>query len=53
MADDATFVGQTAYAFTVTYVLLRILKAIRPIEVSEADELASRDLHEHGEAAYQ
>ncbi|MFO1536096.1 MAG: ammonium transporter, partial [Thermoplasmatota archaeon] len=50
-AAAAVFVA--LYAFGVTYLLLRILKAIRPIEVSEADELGSRDLHEHGEAAYQ
>jgi Amt family ammonium transporter len=50
-AAAALFVA--VYAFGVTYVILRILKAIRPIEVSPEEELASRDLHEHGEAAYQ
>jgi Amt family ammonium transporter len=50
-AAAAVFVA--AYAFGVTYAILRVMKAIRPIQVSEADELASRDLHEHGESAYQ
>src|SRR5882672_7658375 len=50
-AAAAVFVA--VYAFGVTYAILRMMKAIRPIEVSEADELASRDLHEHGESAYQ
>jgi Amt family ammonium transporter len=40
------------YAFGITYAILRVMKAIRPIEVSPEMELASRDLHEHGEAAY-
>ena len=42
-----------AYAFAVTYAVLRTMKAIAPIEVSPEQELASRDLHEHGESAYQ
>jgi Amt family ammonium transporter len=41
-----------AYAFVATYAILRVMKAVRPIEVSPEEELASRDLHEHGEAAY-
>ncbi|MEA3203439.1 MAG: ammonium transporter, Amt family [Thermoplasmata archaeon] len=50
-AAAAVFVA--AYAFGVTYAILRVMKAIRPIQVSEAEEMGSRDLHEHGESAYQ
>jgi Amt family ammonium transporter len=49
-AGAALFVA--AYAFLATYTILRVMKAMRPIEVSPEQELASRDLHEHGEAAY-
>jgi len=41
-----------AYAFWVTYLILHVMKAIRPIQVSEKDEMGSRDLQEHAEAAY-
>jgi Amt family ammonium transporter len=46
----AVFVA--AYAFAVTYAILRVMKWFGPIQVTEEQELGSRDLHEHGEAAY-
>jgi Amt family ammonium transporter len=49
-AGAAAFVA--AYAFTVTFVILRVMKAIRPIQASTQQELASRDVDEHGETAY-
>ena len=50
-AGAALFVA--AYAFAVTWVILKAMAAIRPIQATEEQELHSRDLHEHGEAAYQ
>jgi Amt family ammonium transporter len=41
------------YSFVVTYLILRVMKSIRPIQASEAEELGSRDMQEHAEAAYQ
>ena len=42
-----------AYSFWVTYLILHVMKLVRPIQASEADELGSRDMQEHAEAAYQ
>ncbi|MFO1532528.1 MAG: ammonium transporter [Thermoplasmatota archaeon] len=50
-AGAALFVA--AYAFVCTYGILQLMKMVRPIQVEGVHELESRDLHEHGEAAYQ
>ncbi len=42
-----------AYSFWVTYLVLHVMKLIRPIQASEQDEMGSRDMQEHAEAAYQ
>jgi Amt family ammonium transporter len=49
-AGAAVFVA--IYAFIVTFLILKALQATHPIQVAEGQELASRDLHEHGESAY-
>ncbi|MHB8632964.1 MAG: ammonium transporter, partial [Thermoplasmatota archaeon] len=41
------------YAFVVTFLILRVMRAFRPIQATAQEELSSRDLMEHGEAAYQ
>jgi Amt family ammonium transporter len=41
-----------AYAFTMTYVLLRVLGAIMPLRGSERDEAIGMDIVHHGEEAY-
>jgi Amt family ammonium transporter len=40
------------YAFTMTYVLLRVLGAIMPLRGSERDEAIGMDIVHHGEEAY-
>jgi len=40
------------YAFTMTYVLLRVLGAIVPLRGSERDEAIGMDIVHHGEEAY-
>lgn len=41
-----------AYAFVVTYILLRLIGAIMPLRASEKDEAIGLDIVEHGEEAY-
>jgi Amt family ammonium transporter len=41
-----------AYAFTMTYVLLRVLGSIMPLRGSERDEAIGMDIVHHGEEAY-
>jgi Amt family ammonium transporter len=41
-----------AYAFTMTYVLLRVLGALMPLRGSETDEAIGMDIIHHGEEAY-
>ncbi len=40
------------YAFTMTYVLLRVLGAVTPLRGSERDEAVGMDIVHHGEEAY-
>jgi Amt family ammonium transporter len=41
-----------AYAFTVTYVLLRLLGALMPLRATEHEEALGMDVIQHGEEAY-
>jgi Amt family ammonium transporter len=41
-----------AYAFGVTYVLLRVIGAVMPLRASERDETLGMDVVQHGEEAY-
>jgi Amt family ammonium transporter len=41
-----------AYAFGVTYVLLRVIGLLMPLRASERDEALGMDLTQHGEEAY-
>ena len=41
-----------AYAFGVTYVLLRVIGAMMPLRASERDETLGMDVVQHGEEAY-
>jgi ammonium transporter, Amt family len=41
-----------AYAFTATYVLLRLIGTITPLRVTEREEGVGMDIVEHGEEAY-
>lgn len=41
-----------AYAFTVTFILLKLLGAIMPLRASEHDEAIGMDVTYHGEEAY-
>jgi len=41
------------YSFLVTFLILRVMRALAPIQATQEQELQSRDLHEHGETAYQ
>jgi Amt family ammonium transporter len=41
-----------AYAFTMTFGLLKVLGALMPLRVSEADESTGLDVRQHGEEAY-
>ncbi|HEY2636732.1 MAG TPA: ammonia channel protein, partial [Solirubrobacteraceae bacterium] len=42
-----------AYAFTVTYAILRLIALVAPLRVSERQEALGMDVVEHGEEAYQ
>jgi Amt family ammonium transporter len=53
LAVQALAVGVVlAYAFAVTYALLKILDKVMGIRVSKEDEFRGLDLSEHGEAGY-
>jgi len=41
-----------AYAFGMTYLILKVLGALMPLRVSEAEEALGLDVVEHGEEAY-
>jgi ammonium transporter, Amt family len=41
-----------AYAFGVTYLLLRVIGAVMPLRASERDETLGMDVVQHGEEAY-
>ncbi|ADB49332.1 ammonium transporter [Conexibacter woesei] len=41
-----------AYAFVVTYVLLRLLGAVTPLRATEREEAIGMDIVQHGEEAY-
>lgn len=41
-----------AYAFTVTFVLLKLIGTVMPLRVSEYEEAIGLDIVEHGEEAY-
>ena len=41
-----------AYAFVGTYVILRVLGALMPLRVAEAEEAVGMDVVQHGEEAY-
>jgi Amt family ammonium transporter len=41
-----------AYAFTMTFGLLKLLGALMPLRVSEGDESTGLDVRQHGEEAY-
>ena len=41
-----------AYAFTVTYVLLRLIDLVMPLRASEDEESIGMDIVQHGEEAY-
>ena len=41
-----------AYAFGMTYVLLRVLGALMPLRGSDRDEAVGMDIFHHGEEAY-
>jgi Amt family ammonium transporter len=41
-----------AYAFVMTYVLLRVIGAVMPLRASEHDEAVGMDITYHGEEAY-
>jgi Amt family ammonium transporter len=41
-----------AYAFTVTYLLMRLLAKVMPLRASEREEALGLDVVEHGEEAY-
>ena len=45
-------IAAPAYAFGVTYVLLRVLGALMPLRVDERDEALGMDVTQHGEEAY-
>jgi Amt family ammonium transporter len=53
LADQAiAALAAPLYAFTVTYVLLRIMLAIAPLRVTEKQEALGMDVIAHGEEAY-
>ena len=41
-----------AYAFTMTFALLKLLGAVMPLRVTDADESLGLDIQQHGEEAY-
>jgi Amt family ammonium transporter len=41
-----------AYAFTATYVILKVMSLFMPLRVSERDEALGMDVAQHGEEAY-
>jgi Amt family ammonium transporter len=45
-------VATPAYAFTATYVLLRVIGLLMPLRASEGDEAIGMDVTQHGEEAY-
>ena len=45
-------VATPAYAFVVTYVLLRVLGALMPLRATEREEAIGMDIVQHGEEAY-
>ncbi|WP_404827908.1 ammonium transporter [Conexibacter stalactiti] len=45
-------VAAPAYAFVVTYVLLRVIGAVTPLRASEREEAIGMDIVQHGEEAY-
>jgi Amt family ammonium transporter len=45
-------VATPIYAFTMTYILLRVIGAFTPLRVSEGDEALGLDVVMHGEEAY-
>jgi ammonium transporter, Amt family len=53
LADQAiAAVAAPAYAFTATYVLLRLIGAVMPLRVTEHEEALGMDVIQHGEEAY-
>ncbi len=53
LADQAVAAAVApAYAFTVTYILLRVLGALMPLRSTEREEALGMDVIHHGEEAY-
>jgi Amt family ammonium transporter len=53
LGDQALAVAVTpAYAFAVTFVILRVIALVMPLRVSEREESLGLDVVEHGEEAY-
>ncbi|MEX2194766.1 MAG: ammonium transporter [Thermoleophilaceae bacterium] len=53
LADQALAALATpAYAFAVTYVLLKVIGLVMPLRVTERDEAMGMDITQHGEEAY-
>ncbi|HEV8359208.1 MAG TPA: ammonium transporter [Candidatus Thermoplasmatota archaeon] len=53
LAQVGAAVFVAIFAFGMTYAILRVLKALGPIQVPEQAEIEGIDAHEHGEVAYQ
>lgn len=47
-----TVIGMSAYAFTFTYVMLKIINVFTPVSVTEEEEQEGLDAALHGEVAY-
>jgi len=45
-------IAAPAYAFAVTFALLRLMQLVMPLRVSERQESIGLDVIEHGEEAY-
>ena len=45
-------IAAPAYAFTVTFILLKLIGAVMPLRASEHEEAVGMDVTYHGEEAY-
>jgi Amt family ammonium transporter len=52
MKEALTVVGMSAYAFTFTYFMLKLINVFTPVSVTEAEEEEGLDVALHGEVAY-